>query len=178
MKRPALFFDRDGIVNRRRLDDYVKSWDEFEFLPEIFEVLAEVVAAGFRTVLITNQRGVSRGLMNLDALHRIHRSMQRELSGLIGSSFDAIYYCPHGKDDGCDCRKPLPGMLLRAAGEHEIDLASSWMIGDSESDVEAGIGAGCRAALVAPFGTPSRATIVAPSLVEAWQAIKATLDGG
>jgi D-glycero-D-manno-heptose 1,7-bisphosphate phosphatase len=172
MGHRALFFDRDGIVNRRRFDDYVKTWEEFEFLPEIFAVLGEVIAAGFHPVLITNQRGISRGLMSLDDLTGIHDRMQQELRLRAGAEFAAIYYCPHGNDDDCDCRKPLPGMLLRAAAEHDIDLASSWMVGDSESDVEAGIAAGCRTVLVAPRGTSSRADFVADSLAEAWDLIR------
>lgn len=172
MGQSALFFDRDGIINRRRFDDYVKTWEEFEFLPEIFMVLGKVIAAGYRPILITNQRGISRGLMSLDDLTTIHDRMQQELRQRSGAEFAAIYYCPHGNDEGCDCRKPLPGMLLRAAREHRIDLASSWMVGDSESDVEAGIAAGCRTVLVAPEGTSSRAELVARSLAEAWELIR------
>ena len=172
IQRRALFFDRDGIINRRRFDDYVKRWEEFEFLPDIFSVLGDVVAAGYLPVLITNQRGISRGLMTLEDLMSIHEKMQQELLSRAGAQFGGIYYCPHGNDAGCDCRKPLPGMLHRAADDFDIDLAASWMIGDSESDVEAGLAAGCRAALVAPQGTASRAEIVAPTLGEAWALVR------
>lgn len=115
--RRAVFFDRDGIVNRRRVDDYVKRWEEFEFLPEIFAILPRVHEAGYIAVLVTNQRGIARGLMTEEALGEIHRTMQGRLRERTGAGFDAIYYCPHERDAECDCRKPLPGMLLEAARE-------------------------------------------------------------
>jgi len=167
----AIFLDRDGIVNRRRVGDYVKRPDEFEFLPEIFDVLPEIHAAGYLAVLITNQRGISLGVMSEEDLRRIHERMQRTLLARTGHRFDAIYFCPHGIDDDCDCRKPRPGMLLRGMAEHGIEAVSSWMIGDSESDVEAGIAAGCRAVKVDPHMGESKAEIVVRSLREAWQRI-------
>src|SRR5207248_5262407 len=111
----AIFFDRDGVVNRRRVDDYVKSWEEFEFLPEIFDLPPRVHVAGCLAVLVTNQRGIGRGLMSEEMLDEIHRRMQSTLHDRTGHNFDAIYHCPHDLADGCECRKPLPGMLLHAA---------------------------------------------------------------
>jgi D-glycero-D-manno-heptose 1,7-bisphosphate phosphatase len=170
--RPAIFFDRDGVVNRRRVDDYVRTLDDFEFLPEIFEVLPRVRDEGYLAVVVTNQRGIARGLMTENALHEIHRSMQQELVATTGTAFDAIYYCPHERDAGCNCRKPLPGMLLDAARDLDIDMASSWLIGDSESDVEAGIAAGCRTVLIAhDVATRSAAQQIVTSLREAWHYI-------
>jgi D-glycero-D-manno-heptose 1,7-bisphosphate phosphatase len=170
--RRAIFFDRDGIVNRRRIDDYVKEWSEFEFLPEIFAVLPRVRKAGYLAILVTNQRGIARGLMSEKSLATIHDAMQRELERRGGAGFDAIYHCPHERDAGCSCRKPLPGMLVDASREHAIDLASSWMIGDSESDIMAGRSAGCRTILVGDATVHSSADAVTATLEEAWTLIE------
>jgi len=167
----AIFFDRDGVVNVRRVDDYVKTWDEFAFLPDIFSVLPRVREAGYLTILVTNQRGIARSLMSEASLATIHERMQAALQGRTGHRFDAIYYCPHDRDAACDCRKPLPGMLLQAAAEHGIDLAASWMIGDSESDIEAGIAAGCRTVRVTAQEIESAADFVVPTLQDAWRAV-------
>ena len=167
---PALFLDRDGIINRRRVGDYVKRWEEFEFLPDIFTVLPQAHAAGLMVVVVTNQRGIARGLMTETDLAAIHQQMQQQLQERTGGhQMHAIYHCPHGRADGCDCRKPNPGMLLRAAAERDIALAESWLIGDSETDVEAGIAAGCRAVLVdaAPPATAAEATTA--TLAAAWE---------
>jgi D-glycero-D-manno-heptose 1,7-bisphosphate phosphatase len=169
--RSAIFLDRDGIVNVRRIDDYVKKPEEFVFLPEIFDVLPDVHRHGRLAVLVTNQRGIAGGMMTEEALAGIHAAMQEELERRTGSRFDAIYYCPHERDAGCDCRKPLPGMLVSAGVELGIDLAASWMIGDSETDIEAGIAAGCRTALVGSESRTTRADLVAPSLTAAWESI-------
>lgn len=168
---PALFLDRDGIINRRRVDDYVKHWEEFEFIPDIFTVLPEAHAAGFIVIVVTNQRGIARGLMAEDDLAAIHQQMQQMLLERTGHRVDAIYHCPHDRADGCDCRKPNPGMLIRAAAEHSISLHESWLIGDSESDVEAGITAGCRAVLVDPEKPPTAAELTTNTLTEAWEYI-------
>lgn len=167
----AIFLDRDGVINRRRIEDYVKRWGEFEFLPDIFQVLPELHAAGYRAVLITNQQGIAKGLMTEDDLADIHAQMQKELEDRTGHHFDAIYHCPHGKDQGCKCRKPEPGMLLQAAQEHGIDLACSWMIGDSESDIEAGLQAGCRTIRIGEDGTETKAKakVLTQNLIDAWK---------
>ena len=163
------------MINRRLANDYIKEWGEFIFLPDILDVLPMIHRAGALAVVITNQRGIGRGLMSEEALADIHERMQRELMERTGHRFDAIYHCPHDHADACDCRKPLPGVLLRAASELDIDLESSWMIGDSESDIEAGLAAGCRAAKVDPAGETTRAEISAPSLGEAWRAVMTSL---
>lgn len=169
--RPAIFFDRDGVVNRRLVGDYVKRWEEFELLPDILHVLPQAHAAGFLAVLVTNQQGIAKKLMSEADLSAIHRRMQRELEERTGHRFDAIYHCPHGKDEGCNCRKPQSGMLLQAAAEHGIGLSRSWMIGDSESDVVAGKNAGCRTIRIAPHGTETIADGVAGNLAEGWKLV-------
>ena len=157
----AIFFDRDGVVNRRRVDDYVKSWEEFEFLPEIFDLLPRVHVAGCLAVLVTNQRGIGRGLMSEEMLDEIHRRMQSTLHDRTGHNFDAIYHCPHHPEGvipelaiRCNCRKPQPGMLLQAAADLDLDLQHSWFVGDILDDVEAGNRVGCHTVLV-DLGTES-----------------------
>lgn len=173
--RPAIFLDRDGVVNVRRIDDYVKQWSEFIFLPWIFDILPRIHEQGLLAVLVTNQRGISRGLMTVEDLHAIHDAMQGELERRCGHRFDAIYYCPHDRNDDCGCRKPLPGMLLDAAAAYDIDLRRSWMVGDSESDIEAGRAAGCHTAKVDPVLGATSAEILVADLIEAWKEIGSRL---
>ena len=111
--RPETFFlDRDGVINRQLPDDYVKTWREFEFLPRAKEALRLLTEAGLRLVIVTNQRGIARGLMTEADLQDIHTRMLAELSD-AGAQIAAIYCCPH--DHGqCRCRKPQPGMLRQA----------------------------------------------------------------
>ena len=172
MKRKALFLDRDGVVNKRIVGGYVTRWGLFEMLPGIIPFLQEASSEGYMTVLVTNQRGIARGLMTEGDLQLIHDRMNRELRESGGVEFDAIYYCPHGIDEGCDCRKPRPGMILRAAVDLNIELADSWMIGDSPSDIEAGKNGGVRTILVSDDCTDSNADRCVHSLEEAWRVVK------
>lgn len=167
----AVFLDRDGVINTRLVDNYVKRVEEFEFIPDIFDVLPAIHDAGFLAIVITNQRGIARGMMSDTDLEAIHAMMQEELQRRTGHTFDAIYFCPHNHQDGCDCRKPLPGMLLQAAGDHDIDLPGSWMIGDSESDIEAGSSAGCRTIRVIGPDEKTGAEFSVVSLAAAWDII-------
>ena len=148
--KPVVFLDRDGVINRKAVEgDYVTRWQDFHFLPGAVEAISLLVRAGWSVIVITNQRCIAKGLLTIPELETIHRKMLVEL-GKSGADLEAIYYCPHEKQPPCTCRKPLPGMLLTAAQEHQIDLASSWMVGDSEKDVEAGKRAGCRTVLITP----------------------------
>ena len=143
MKR-AVFLDRDGVINRKAAKGgYVTRWEEFQFLPGVAQAISLLNRAGWSVIVISNQRCVAKGLLTIAELESLHRKMREALEG-EGARLDAIYYCPHDKDPPCDCRKPLPGMLLTAAEEHQIDLKSSWMVGDTDSDMEAGRSAGCR----------------------------------
>lgn len=171
MSTPAIFFDRDGIVNRRLPDNYVKRIEEFEFLPDVSQAVRMVHDRGYLAIVVTNQRGIGRGLMTEEDLEGVHAWMQNYLRDNGGHRFDAIYHCPHDTVDGCACRKPRPGMLHTAAADLGVDLNRSWIIGDSESDVEAGLAAGCRAVLVAPKGTRSKATHVSTSLLDGVETI-------
>ena len=138
----TIFLDRDGVINRKLEGDYVKSWEEFEFLPGVRAALAELTAARCRLIVVTNQRGVALGLMTEAELRQIHARMLAELAA-VDARVDAVYYCPHDRH-GCDCRKPLTGMFRQARRDFPaIDFARSAMIGDSLSDLEAGRSLGC-----------------------------------
>ena len=121
----------------------MKSPVELETLPGIFEPLRQIRTKGFRLILITNQSVVGRGLTTHQGLASIHEKLRDELKN-HGCYLDAIYYCPHLPEDHCDCRKPQPGMILKAARELGIDPRKSWVIGDKEIDLEAAKRAGCR----------------------------------
>jgi D-glycero-D-manno-heptose 1,7-bisphosphate phosphatase len=141
--RPAVFLDRDGTVNRpARPGEYVVDPDSLELLGGAGEALVRLADAGFARVLVSNQRCVALGLVDLAGLEAVDDAL-RALLAADGASLDASYYCPH--DIGaCTCRKPEPGLLLLAAEELRLDLDRSWLIGDAESDVEAARRAGCR----------------------------------
>jgi D-glycero-D-manno-heptose 1,7-bisphosphate phosphatase len=168
MKR-AVFLDRDGVINRKASEDeYITRWEDFHFLPEVADGIALLNRAGWSVIVISNQRCVAKGLLSIETLEAMHRRMSEEL-GAAGAKVDGIYFCPHEKDAACNCRKPAPGMLLAAARVHQIDLRASWMIGDSESDVEAGRRAGCRTAQLVtnPESASGDADLYARCLVEA-----------
>jgi D-glycero-D-manno-heptose 1,7-bisphosphate phosphatase len=125
----------------------VTHWEEIHFLPDVARAIALLNRAGFRVIVVTNQRCVAKGLVSAAALEAIHQRMCTELAA-SGAKIDEVYYCPHEKHPPCSCRKPAPGMLLAAARAHDIDLMASWMIGDCEVDLDAGRNAGCRTARV------------------------------
>jgi D-glycero-D-manno-heptose 1,7-bisphosphate phosphatase len=130
----VVFLDRDGVINVDRRD-YVKSWAEFNFLPQVFEALRLLKKNNLRVVVITNQSAVHRGLMSISTLREIHEKMLRAIEKR-GGHIEAIYYCPHRPDEKCECRKPKPGMVLKAKKDLKIDLTQSYLVGDSKKDVE------------------------------------------
>jgi D,D-heptose 1,7-bisphosphate phosphatase len=144
-KKKAVFLDRDGIINKEKY--FIKSWKEFEFVPSIFENIKKLKKAGFLVIVITNQSGVKRGYFTEETLKQIHKNMKKVLEK-NEAQIDDIFYCPHYNDDNCDCRKPKPGMILKAAEKYNIDLKQSWVIGDTPRDIEAGEQAGCNTILV------------------------------
>ena len=145
--RPAIFIDRDGTINHRLEGRYVTRWVEFVFLPGVLDALRCLTRAGFALVAVSNQAGVGKGLLKDSALAEIHRQMAGAITR-AGGRLDGIYVCPHLPEDDCACRKPRPGLLLRAVKELGIDLTSSYIVGDSLSDIEAGRAAGCRTILI------------------------------
>jgi len=153
-----VFFDRDGIVNRSPGPGYVERWEDFHLLPAFVESLRVVRARGYEAVIVTNQRGVSLGRLSPQTLEDIHRRLIARLAE-EGLSLLDILACT-AADDADPCRKPNPGMLLEAAQRHGLDLARSWMIGDSERDIEAGRRAGCAMTVrVAPEGEVTAADL-------------------
>ncbi len=148
MKNKALFLDRDGVINESPGEGrYIFSRAEFRLREQVVPLIRFARAAGYLVVVVTNQRGVSLGKMTQADLDDIHAYM-RELLAAEDAPIDAVYYCPHGLDDGCACRKPKAGMLLRAAEDLDIDLSESVMVGDKESDRAAGTAAGCKATIL------------------------------
>jgi D-glycero-D-manno-heptose 1,7-bisphosphate phosphatase len=174
----AIFLDRDGVINRKVPEgQYVTCWEAFLILPGVVESIALLNQTGFRVIVATNQRCIAKGLMTTAQLEAMHQRMS-EFLARRGARIDAIYYCPHEMEPVCRCRKPAPGMLLDAARDHGIDMPASWMIGDSDSDIEAGKKAGCKTAKLSvqketgPVRKPAQAMsisaeIVAPSLLNA-----------
>lgn len=146
-RSPVVFLDRDGTLNRDTR--YLHSWDDWEWLPGVCDGLGKLQQAGFRLIVVSNQAGVARGFYGEADIHRLHERVNAELSRL-GVCIDAFYYCPHHPDftGPCFCRKPAPGMLLRAAAEMHIDLQRSWLIGDAYTDMKAALSVGCRPLLV------------------------------
>ena len=143
---PAVFLDRDGVINRRR-PDHVKAWEEFEFLPGVLAALVSLRSMNTPVVVVTNQGAVGRGLLSAEALGRIHTRMLQAIRA-AGGHVEAIYACLHAPAENCRCRKPAPTLLQRASLELGIALPASIMVGDSRSDVEAARAAGCRAVLI------------------------------
>ena len=145
--RRCLFLDRDGVINvKPPAGAYVRRWDEFRFLPEIFSWIRLFKAAGYLVVVVTNQRGVALGLMSEGDLEEIHRRMRAELAAQR-AGIDDLFCCPHA-EDACECRKPKPGLILAARRKWDIDLAASLLVGDSERDRALAAACGLAFALV------------------------------
>jgi D-glycero-D-manno-heptose 1,7-bisphosphate phosphatase len=142
----AVILDRDGVINENRAD-HVKSWDEFQFLPGAAAAIADFCRAGVRVFVMTNQAIINRGIATRETVDDVNRRMVNEIRRL-GGSIEAVACCPHRPDQGCQCRKPQPGLLIDLASHFGIDLAKSVVIGDALTDIEAGLAAGCRAILV------------------------------
>ena len=168
--RRAVFLDRDGVINKKApSSDYVKTWDEFSFLPGVATAIRSLNEEGFLVIVVSNQRGVAKGLVTKGHLRDIHARMVGELSR-AGARIEGVFYCPHDLEDACKCRKPQPGLLIHAARAHDIDLRMSWMVGDQESDIEAGTRAGCRTILISakrPRPVETGADVICGSLSEA-----------
>ena len=152
----AVFLDRDGTINK--YVGFLRNIDDFELIPGVAEAIKNINASGYLAIVVTNQPVIARGEVTVEELQLIHNKMET-LLGAEGAYLDDIYYCPHHPHKGyegeipelkidCDCRKPKPGMLIRAAHDFNIDLTQSWMIGDGENDIKAGKAAGCKTALI------------------------------
>ena len=179
----AVFLDRDGTINVER--EFLHKSEEFHFIPGAAQAIRLLKDAGFRVIVVTNQSGIARGYFDENAVDRLHRYIDGELSR-FGSSIDAYYFCPHhpeykSDDNGeaCSCRKPLPGMLLQAAADFSLDLPASFIIGDKLADVQAGLNAGCRPILVRTgYGVVEAARLPAdvPVYDDLLEAVKAIVE--
>ena len=166
-KQKAVFLDRDGTINK--YVGFLRNIDEFELIDGVADAIKKINAFGYLAIVITNQPVIARGEVSFEELEVIHNKMET-LLGKEGAYLDAIYYCPHHPHKGyegerlelkfdCDCRKPKPGMLLKAANDFNIDLSRSWMIGDGEIDIKVGINAGCQTALIGEGSYGQTATV-------------------
>lgn len=142
---PTVFLDRDGTINKRAAKAcYIENPEQFVWLEGAEEAVRLLKESGYRVILLTNQPGIARGNLTEDMLARIHEKMQEELKQDTGYHIDAIYYCPHNWDEGCECRKPEPGMLYQAQKDYSLNLTECILIGDDDRDIEAGMAADCR----------------------------------
>ncbi len=142
----TILLDRDGVINEDS-PEFIKSPEEWCPIPDSLEAIARLTASGFRVVVISNQSGLARGLLDLETLKAIHGKMLKAVAQADGR-IEAIYYCPHGPDDECQCRKPKPGLLLQFAADFKADLHRTLLIGDSWRDVAAAQTVGAHAILV------------------------------
>jgi D-glycero-D-manno-heptose 1,7-bisphosphate phosphatase len=143
--RRAVFLDRDGTISEEL--GYVNHIERFQIFPYAAESIRELNRADIPVIVVTNQSGIARNIFPESLVHEVHKKMVAELAA-GGAWIDAIYFCPHKSEDACECRKPNPGLLQRAAREHSLDLTSSWVIGDRYADLEMGHAAGSRGILV------------------------------
>jgi D-glycero-D-manno-heptose 1,7-bisphosphate phosphatase len=169
--KKAVFLDRDGVINHKAQEgDYIRTWDQIILLPGAARAVASLNQAGFKVFVVTNQRGVATRKVRMQDLVEIHARIQHVFA-VAGAVISQFYYCPHNTFENCGCRKPQPGMLKRAALEHNLDLGASWMIGDSLTDVKAGENAGCRSVLLdsrsRDLSRLSQAVLVADTLESA-----------
>jgi D-glycero-D-manno-heptose 1,7-bisphosphate phosphatase len=147
-RRPAVILDRDGVLNERpQKAEYVRQPTDVRWLPGALEALRLFADAGWQVIVVSNQAGVGRGIMTTHEVDVVNEHMRREAAE-AGGRIDAVYYCPHGWDEGCACRKPRPGLLFQAQRDLHLDLTRTTFVGDDERDREAALAAGCRPALL------------------------------
>jgi len=143
----AVFLDRDGVINVDH--GYVSTWEQFEFLPGAPEALRELQDAGYLLIIVSNQSGIGRGYYSERDLHTLNQAIAEHLDSTLGVTLSGFYHCPHHPTEAegefrqqCDCRKPAPGMIQQAVLDHGIDVKTSLLVGDKDSDIEAGRAAG------------------------------------
>lgn len=142
----VVFLDRDGVISKDS-PDHIKSWEEFHFLPYTKEAIKILTENGFNIIVITNQSVIARGMTTVKELEQMHANMIKEIEKEGGKIID-IYYCPHHPDDKCNCRKPAPGLLIKAMKDYKVDPKKSFMIGDRMMDVKVGKKVGTRTIII------------------------------
>ena len=152
---------RDGILNEFR-EGHVAAVEEWQPVPGALEAVARINHAGWHTVIATNQSGIGRGMIDMSAVNAVHAHLNQQLQ-TQGGRIDAVFFCPHTPEDGCDCRKPKPGLMLDIARRYAVDLATVPMVGDTERDLVAAQAAGCEPHLV----LSGRAAALQPGQVQA-----------
>ncbi len=168
-----VILDRDGVINQDS-DQYIKSPEEWIPIPGSLEAIARLNHAGFLVAVATNQSGLARGLIDLDTLNAMHAKMREQLAR-VGGHVDGIFFCPHGPDDGCNCRKPEPGLYRQISERCAIDLRGVAIIGDSRRDLEAAQSVGARPILVRTGkGDRSRSKLKGLGKVEIFDDLAAT----
>jgi len=174
IKQKAVFLDRDGTINVLIENFFVTKPEQFELLDGVAEAIKKINDLGFLVIVITNQPVIARGEVDFQTLDLIHMKMETDL-GRHGAYIDDLFYCPHHPDKGfegerpeykieCDCRKPKPGMILKAAEKYNIDISRSYMAGDDKRDVMAGINAGCKAVFISGGNEKNKETIFGPDV--------------
>jgi len=153
--RKVVFLDRDGVINRDS-PDYIKSWSEFEFLPGSLEAITLLTLNEFATIIITNQSVINRKMVSRKELDYMHTMMKKAVA-FNGGHITDIFFCPHVPEDRCNCRKPSPGLILKAKQKYRINVAASVMIGDSAKDIECARNAGCGHAVLVKTGNGKEA---------------------
>lgn len=150
MLEKVVFLDRDGVINRDS-PDYIKTWEEFEFLPRSLDAIALLTRNGFTTLVITNQSPIGRGMIEMKTLSRTHRLMVQAVAA-HGGNIEDIFFCPHTPEEKCNCRKPAPGLVLKARDKYGIDLSGTFFVGDSAKDIECARNAGCGKSILVKTG--------------------------
>lgn len=150
MSKKVIFLDRDGVINKDS-PFYIKSWAEFEFLPGSLEAIRALTLNGFEIIIITNQSAINRKIISQGQLEYMHAQLNKAVESNGGKIRD-IFFCPHTPEEGCNCRKPKPGLIYRARHRYQIDLAHSAMVGDSAKDVVCAKNAGCKYAVLVKTG--------------------------
>jgi D-glycero-D-manno-heptose 1,7-bisphosphate phosphatase len=148
--RHTVFLDRDGVINEDS-PDYIKSWEEFRFIPGSLEAIAEFSRRGYRVLVVSNQSGVGRGLIPATTLEQMHENLAAA-SEAAGGHIDGFFFCPHRPEENCPCRKPRTGLILQACQRHGIDLSCAAMVGDSAKDIITARRAGCALAVLVRTG--------------------------
>lgn len=165
----VILLDRDGTIIKDPEDERVDTEEKIELFPDSIEALKYLAAHDFSVIIISNQAGISEGRITVEDFHRIHTKVLEKLSP-SGVTILKTYFCPHGPNDNCDCRKPKPKMLLEATKEFNLTPEDVFMVGDRESDIEAGINAGTKTILVKTANIDvdaEQATCTATNLLDA-----------
>jgi len=174
MSTKTIFLDRDGVINKEV--GYLHKIKDFEFINGVFNTCLYFQSIGYQIIIVTNQSGIDRGYYDEDDFHIVNNWMLEQFSNKGIDVLD-VFFCPHGPDDNCSCRKPRPGMFLQAQQKHHLDMESSWMIGDKEADIQAANTAGINHTILVKSGhvideKSSNATFVLDSIKQAKQVIK------